>query len=147
MKILLFPVSIVFVFAVFFIGQFCYINKTASLPFGLYLKTNEPIAPGVVVVFTPDFKKHPHLYRYLTNDEVLMKKVSFVAGQKYKLPPAASYDNKGRPIEPYQPNTGMVKPGFIIVQGETIYSLDSRYLGAIPLSSVIDTVKPLLVWR
>lgn len=129
-----------------FVSQFCYINVTASLPVGLYVKTNQPVKIGSFVVFQPDLNKHPFVAKYLDPDIPLIKRVAALPGQKYQLPPASDIDSKGRAITPFSPGTGIVPSKQLVVIGNTKYSLDSRYLGFVPQSSIIDTITPLLVF-
>lgn len=146
MKKLLFIISLSAIVTLF-ISQFCYINVTASLPVGLYVKTNRPIKIGSIVVFQPDFDKYPFVARYLSSGLPLMKRVTALPGQKYQLPPASNTDSKGRAIKPWAITKGVVPANHIVVIGNTRYSLDSRYLGFISQSSIIDVVTPFLVWR
>lgn len=129
-----------------FISQYCYINTTASLPLGIYLKTEEAITPGVLVVFSPPKNLAEFVAKYTPKETPLLKKVVAVEEESYYLPKAATEDSKGRAVVPYFPRVGRVPHDHIIVQGETIYSLDSRYLGPIPLEQIITTVKPLFTW-
>lgn len=130
----------------FFISQRCYINTTASLPVGLYVKTKEPLKIGAIVVFSPDLDKHPFAAKYLEPDTPLMKRVAALPGQTYQLPPASDADSKGCSITPWAPAAGIVPTKHIIVTGDTKFSLDSRYLGFIPQCCVIDTVTPFFIW-
>ncbi|SDP35792.1 S26 family signal peptidase [Desulforhopalus singaporensis] len=129
-----------------FIAKYCYINTTASLPYGIYLKTNQPIEQGVLVAFYPPASKAEFVSRYTEPGTPLLKKVTFIGGEKYHLPPAAEQDSRGRPVIPYIPATGIVPQSHVIVEGETIHSLDSRYIGPIPTKLVITTIKPLWTW-
>ncbi|SDP01852.1 S26 family signal peptidase [Desulforhopalus singaporensis] len=142
--------SIVFSFVVLglcsFMAQYCYINTTASLPYGLYLRTNQPIEPGVLVAFYPPASKAEFVSRYTEPGTPLLKKVTFIGGEKYHLPPAAEKDSRGQLIPPYTPIRGVVPREHLIVEGKTIHSLDSRYIGPIPTSLVITTIKPLWTW-
>jgi conjugative transfer signal peptidase TraF len=145
MKVPLYIISLAAAIALF-ISQRCYINTTASLPIGLYLKTRQPLKIGTIVVFRPDLDKHPFVAKYLEPDTPLMKRVAALPGQAYQLPPASDADSKGRPITPWTPVTGIVPARHIIVTGDTEFSLDSRYLGLIPQCCVIDTVTPFFIW-
>jgi type IV secretory pathway protease TraF len=129
-----------------FISQRCYINTTASLPVGLYVKTKQPLKIGSIVVFHPDIDKHPFVAKYLDPDTLLMKRVAALPGQAYQLPPASDTDSKGRPISLWAPVAGIVPARNIIVTGDTEFSLDSRYLGFIPQCCVINTVTPFFIW-
>jgi len=146
MKKLLFIISLVAIMTLF-ISQFCYINVTASLPVGLYVKTNKLIKIGSIVAFRPDFDKYPFVTKYLTPGIPLMKRVAALPGQTYQLPLASDTDSKGHAIKPWAITKGIVPNNYLIVLGDTQYSLDSRYLGFIPQSSIIDIVQPFLVWR
>lgn len=142
-KIML-PCSLCFAVC-FFISQYCYINASASLPLGIYLKTSRAIANGSYVVFRPIASQQPLVSKYVTNTP-LMKRVAALPGQAYQLPPALDTDSKGRAITPFSPKTGIVPSEQFVVIGNTKYSLDSRYLGFVPQSSIIDTITPLFVF-
>ena len=129
----------------FFVSQHCYINVSASLPRGIYLKTSQAIANGTYVVFHPTAAQQPLVSKYVKNTP-LMKRVAALPGQAYQLPPASDTDSKGRAITPFCPKTGIVPSEQFVVIGDTKYSLDSRYLGFVPQSSIIDTITPLFVF-
>lgn len=145
MKIPLYIVSLTGGVALF-ISQFCYINITGSLPYGLYVKTHQPIKTGSIVVFRPNIKQYPFVAKYIKPGLPLMKKVSALPGQVYNLPLTSKADSKGNPIIPWTPTTSTVPDNHLFVLGVTKYSLDSRYLGFIPQTSVIHHVRPLLTW-
>jgi len=134
-----------FLAACFFISQYCYINTSASLPVGIYLKISQVITNGSFVVFHPTETQQPLVSRYVKKIP-LMKRVAALPGQTYQLPPASYADSKGRPIKAFEPQTGIVPANHLIVVGNTKFSLDSRYIGFVPQSSIIDTVTPLFVF-
>ena len=134
-----------FVIVAMFVSKFCYINTTASLPRGIYLKTSQPIGNDSFIVFHPTAAQQPLVSKYVKNTP-LMKRVAALPGQTYQLPPASDTDSKGQAITPFSPKTGIVPSAQFIVIGDTKYSLDSRYLGFIPQSSIIDTITPLFVF-
>ena len=129
----------------FFVSQYCYINVSGSLPRGIYLKTSRAIGNGSYVVFHPTAAQQPIVSKYVKNTP-LMKRVAALPGQVYQLPPASDRDSKGRAITPFSPKTGIVPSAQFVVIGDTKYSLDSRYLGFVPQSSIIDTITPLFVF-
>jgi conjugative transfer signal peptidase TraF len=129
----------------FFVSQYCYINVSASLPIGIYLKTSRAIGNGSYVAFHPTESQQPLVSKYV-KDTPLMKRVAALPGQAYQLPPASDTDSKGRAITPFFPKTGIVPSAQFVVIGDTKYSLDSRYLGFVPQSSIVDTITPLLVF-
>jgi len=143
MKIML-PCTLFFA-AYFFISQYCYINTSASLPVGLYVKNQKAITRGCYVVFHPTPAQQLHVSKYVKNLP-LMKRVAALPGQTYQLPPASDTDSEGRVITPFSPKTGIVPSEHLVVLGNTKYSLDSRYLGFVPQSSIIDTITPLWVF-
>ena len=142
-KILL-PCSLLFAVC-FFVSQYCYINVSASLPRGLYLKTSRVIGNGSYVVFHPTATQQAIVSKYVKNTP-LIKRVAALPGQEYRLPPASDKDSKGRSIKSFSPKTGIVPFAQFVVIGDTKYSLDSRYLGFVPQSSIVDTITPLLVF-
>lgn len=129
-----------------FIANCCYINTTSSLPVGLYIKTDRELTTGSFIVFEPDRQKHSFISRYIKENIPLIKKVAFTPGQNYTLPAAVTVDRSGRKIVPYLPKQGVVPEDHFIVLGNTVNSLDSRYLGLISSSQIIDQVVPFLVW-
>nr|WP_320192755.1 S26 family signal peptidase [uncultured Desulfobacter sp.] len=141
---ILMPCSLLFAVC-FFVSQYCYINVSASLPRGLYLKTSRAIGNGSFVVFHPTAAQQPLVSKYVKNIP-LMKRVGALPGQVYRLPPASKTDSKGRAITPFSPKTGIVPSEQFVVIGDTKYSLDSRYLGFVPQSSIVDTITPLVVF-
>ena len=131
--------------ACFFISQYCYINTSASLPVGIYLKISQVITNGSFVVFHPTAAQQILVSKYVQNIP-LMKRVAALPGQAYQLPPASDTDSKGRPITAFEPKTGIVPDNHLIVVGNTKFSLDSRYIGFVPQSSIMDTITPLFVF-
>jgi conjugative transfer signal peptidase TraF len=129
----------------FFVSQYCYINVSASLPIGIYLKTSRAIGNGSYVVFHPTESQQLLVSKYV-KDIPLMKRVAALPGQAYRLPPTSDTDSKGRAITPFFPKTGIVPSEQFVVIGNTKYSLDSRYLGFVPQSSIVDTITPLFVF-
>lgn len=144
MKFML-PSSLFFA-ACFFISQYCYINASASLPLGIYLKTSRAIANGSFVVFHPTAAQQPLVSKYVKNIP-LMKRVAALPGQAYQLPLASDTDSQGRPITAFEPKTGTVPANHLVVVGNTKFSLDSRYIGFVPQSSIIDTITPFFVFE
>jgi len=142
-KIML-PCSLLFA-VYFFISQYCYINASASLPRGIYLKTSRAIANGSFVVFHPTVAQQRLVSKYVKNTP-LMKRVAALPGQAYQLLPASDTDSKGRPITAFEPKTGIVPDNHLILVGNTKFSLDSRYIGFVPQSSIIDTITPFFVF-
>jgi|GEM_PF-2034691 len=129
----------------FFISQYCYINTSASLPVGLYVKNQKAITRGCYVVFHPTAAQQIHVSKYVKNLP-LMKRVAALPGQAHQLPPASDTDSKGRTITAFEPKTGIVPANHLVVVGNTKFSLDSRYIGFVPQSSIIDTITPLWVF-
>jgi type IV secretory pathway protease TraF len=76
-----------------------------------------------------------------------MKRVAALPGQAYQLPPASDTDSKGRLIAAFEPKTGVVPDSHLVVVGNTKFSLDSRYIGFVPQSSIIDTITPFFVFE
>lgn len=142
-KIML-PCSLLFAVC-FLISQYCYINASASLPLGIYLKTSRAITNGSFVVFHPTAAQQLLVSKYV-KDIPLMKRVAALPGQAYQLPPASDTDSKGRPVTAFEPITGIVPANHLVVVGNTKFSLDSRYLGFVPQSSIVDTITPLWVF-
>lgn len=148
------------------------INTSASMPLGLWrvLPPPEPPARGVTVLFCLDDLPTVALALlrgYIApgpcpnGSEPLLKRITAVAGDIVDVT-AAGITVNGEPL----PNTAQLErdpagrdlpaqpAGKYVVGGDHVWllsdfsplSFDSRYYGAVPVSSIIGTAHPILVW-
>jgi conjugative transfer signal peptidase TraF len=131
------------------------INVTQSLPPGLYwLSPTRQPARGSLVAFPPpaSVRELVTARRYLPPSVLLLKRVVAVAGDvvciagnRYSangipLDVIAAADHAGRPLPRPFPFCGVVPPGVVFVAGHGPSSLDSRYFGPVPLSTLTVAV-------
>lgn len=138
-----FGVSIVLVIAVVshFGGTIFYVNRTASMPMGIYVKLKDDVVvDGDVIVF-----RHPH------QKNNLIKYVLKMGAGEYCFDELGSVWLDGNPIAEIniekfsnaylnQSNCHLIEPGEIFVMGDHQNSYDSRYFGTIKKSNVIAKV-------
>lgn len=133
------------------------INVTPSLPRGLYWLTadHDPRRDSIVILFPPaPFRELIAQRGYLPSSVPLLKRVVALPGDtvctsagRYlaagvDLGPAAAADAAGRPLPSLFPFCDTVPPGAAFVAGHGPSSLDSRYFGPVPLST-LTVVVPL----
>jgi conjugative transfer signal peptidase TraF len=131
------------------------INVTQSLPPGLYwLSPTRQPARGLLVAFLPpaSVRELVAARHYLPPSVLLLKRVVAVAGDvvciadnRYSangisLDVIAVADHAGRPLPRPFPFCGVVPPGVVFVAGHGSSSLDSRYFGPVPLSTLTVAV-------
>ena len=131
------------------------INVTQSLPPGLYwLSPSRQPARGSLVAFPlpASVRELVTARRYLPPSVLLLKRVVAVAGDavciagsRYSangihLDAIAAADQAGRPLPRPFPFCGVVPPGVVFVAGHGPSSLDSRYFGPVPLSTLTVAV-------
>ena len=131
------------------------INITRSLPLGLYWITSDhdPDRGSIVVLFPPATIRELIAERhYLPTAVPLLKRVVALSGDTVctasghyvvagvDLGPIATADSAGRPLPPPFPFCGPVSPGVAFVAGAGASSLDSRYFGPVPVSTLTVAV-------
>jgi conjugative transfer signal peptidase TraF len=143
---------------------------THSLPWGIYRRTQEPIARGRLVHFClPD-----HLARYALEREYigagfcpgaaqeLVKSVAAVAGDEVEITaagvsvngaliphtPVYAADSCGRSHQLWRPEGRFIVPAGQVFVLSTFHprSWDSRYFGSLPLSVIRGTVREVWTW-
>ncbi len=144
------------------------LNTTPSLPRGLYLKTDEIVERGKIVLFCPDplvdafqlARKRGYI-SYGTcqgNYQHMIKRVVAVEGDSYSieatglrvneqlLPGSVPFavDSRGKPL-PVLRERGRIPAGRLLLYSEyDPRSYDSRYFGTVAESQVESVLQPLL---
>lgn len=146
------------------------INRTHSLPVGLYWQVNRPIARGDIVSFWPDDSTPFRLAKergYLIGGPydggygAILKKVVALSGDVVSITEAGVVVN-GRLITNSQPlpcdNTGAPLPQIrltdyrlgendvLFVSDHLPRSFDARYFGIQHTRQIIDVLVPVIVW-
>lgn len=143
------------------------INVTPSIPLGIYVRTGEGPAPGLIAEFCPSGMSAGESERYRgfglacpdRNIPLLKPVVAWpgdrvefsVAGMRVNgqlLPNTAprQMDGKGRPIHAWPAGEYTVETGKIVVASSYHSgSYDSRYLGPIAMGDVRSNLRPLWV--
>jgi conjugative transfer signal peptidase TraF len=131
------------------------VNVTSSLPRGLYwLSTaRQPDRGSIVTLPPPDSVRELVATRgYLPPSVLLLKRVVALAGDTVciadnlylangvAIDVIAAADQAGRPLPRPFPFCGVVPPGVAFVAGHGASSLDSRYFGPVPLSTLTVAV-------
>ena len=136
-----------------------YYNRTASIPIGLYYKTDfdGTVKKGDIVVFDPPFDVAKFAYErdYLPVGYPMMKKVAAIGGDEVNITSGtffaagiccggvSSQDSDGRELKAYPYDHYIVHEDEFIAVGTHERSWDSRYYGPIPVDRIIAKVKPL----
>jgi conjugative transfer signal peptidase TraF len=140
-------------------------NKTASLPLGLYLSFahdgNTPLARGDLACVSYERPKWA-TGEYLYPGELLCKRVMGVPGDVLNTRDDAtnevchegmcedvgkplSHDSSGRPLQHLTWKTDVIPVGmYYLGSTRRLNSMDSRYLGLMPQSRIVKTLRP--VW-
>lgn len=143
------------------------VNTTPSLPEGIYLKTQEQVERGKIVVFCPPQEEAFFLARkrgYLSSGfceggmERMIKHVAGVSGDNYSISAGGitingqllaqsaplTQDPAGR-LMPIRRESGRVPEGkLILYSGWNSRSFDSRYFGVVDSQRVQAVIRPLL---
>lgn len=133
-------------------------NASASVPIGLYTidAGKPPVVTDLVVVNAPEPLSAFLAERgYLPRGVPLMKRVAGVAGQRVcrtgrtisiddiEVAEALDHDESGRSLPIWQGCRVIAEGKILLLNGDTRNSLDGRYFGPIPASSIIGRVTPL----
>ncbi len=134
-------------------------NASASAPIGLYAIHRAPtVHVGDLVVIAPPAALAGWLSRrhYLPERVLLVKHVAAVAGQRVcrtgavitidgrTVGRALGRDRRGCPL-PAWSGCRLLKPGELFVMNPTVPdSLDGRYFGPLPVSTVLGRATPIL---
>jgi signal peptidase I len=127
------------------IGQIFFINRTSSMPRGLYIKINSHnLQIGDIIIFNID-KFKGNLAKYIAG----ISSNEFCSDENRDLwingiPTAQNNIDKYLKESPTQSTCQTLDPDEILVLGEHPDSYDSRYFGPIKTNQVIAKVK--LIW-
>ena len=145
-------------------GNRLIVNRTHSLPVGLYYWSDVPIKKGSIVLFKPDHStplEQLGLERgYEARALPLLKRVVALAGDVVSvsssgvsingqlLPNSAplSHDEAGRPLAMAQLDQFRLRPDQAFLMGVTSTSWDSRYFGPVSLARCSGSFVPVLTW-
>ena len=145
-------------------GHRLIINRTHSLPVGLYYWRDVPIKKGSIVLFKPDDStplEQLGIERgYEARELPLLKRVVALAGDVVSvsssgvsvngrlLPNSAPlfHDEAGRPLAMAQLDHFRLRPDQAFLMGVTPTSWDSRYFGPVSLSGCSGSLVPVLTW-
>ena len=145
-------------------GDRLIVNRTHSLPVGLYYWSDVPIKKGSIVLFKPDQStplEQLGIERgYEVRELPLLKRVVALAGDVVSvyssgvsingqlLPNSAPlfHDEAGRPLTMAQLDHFRLRPDQAFLMGVTPTSWDSRYFGPVPLSRCSGSYVPVLTW-
>lgn len=148
------------------------VNITESVPRGLYFLDERKIPRlGDMTVTVVDWARMPDgtVKTLLSKRAPLLKPVGAVAGQFLTtvgvniwrcadarspdstcvlLATAAPFDSRGRPLQVYRFNRTRVPDGFMFLGGMNVHprSLDSRYIGLVPVQWTSGVAHPLLTF-
>ncbi|CAH0351808.1 MULTISPECIES: S26 family signal peptidase [unclassified Sphingobium] len=134
-------------------------NASASAPIGLYrIQTDSDPPAGVLVAVTPTppLARWLAARRYLPEGVPLLKHVAAKAGQRIcrkggavsvdarPVAVARARDGRGRALPAWQ-GCRTLKPGELLLLNPTVPdSMDGRYFGALPASTLLGRATPLL---
>jgi conjugative transfer signal peptidase TraF len=145
------------------------INRTSSIPQGLYWTTAEPVEAGSYVIFCPpptDLFMVARRRGYVPNGSCpgelgfMMKRVAAVGGDSIrvdasgmyvngKMIPAttpAKFDSAGQPLPRLNIAERTLVDGELLLVGDaSSLSFDSRYFGPIGRNQITSTIRPVLV--
>lgn len=145
-------------------GHRLIVNRTHSLPVGLYYWSGVPIKKGSIVLFKPDHKVATEQLGFDRGYEVrrlpLLKRVVALAGDVVSvassgvsvngqlLPNSAplSHDEAGRPLAMLQLDHYRLGADQVFLMGITPTSWDGRYFGPVSLSRCSGSFVPILTW-
>jgi conjugative transfer signal peptidase TraF len=145
-------------------GHRLIVNRTHSLPIGLYYWSDVPIKKGSIVLFKPDQNFGPQQLGfgrgYESRELPLLKRVVALEGDIVSvsssgvsingqvLPNSAPlfHDEAGRPLAMAQLDHFTLRPDQAFLMGVTPTFWDSRYFGPVSLSRCSGSFVPVLTW-
>src|SRR6202008_1867734 len=157
-------VVVAFVTASILFGHRLIVNRTHSLPVGLYYWSDSPIKKGSIVLFKPDQSIAPEQVGfdrgYEARELPLLKRVVALAGDVVSvsssgvaingqlLPNSAPLfdDEAGRPLAMAQLDHFTLGTEQAFLMGVTSTSWDSRYFGPVSLARCSGSFVPVLTW-
>lgn len=152
------------VYAVLFVLHYALvINRSASFPEGVYLRTYQPFSRGELVLACPEDREE---FRYARERGMigyglcpgrygyLIKRVAAMEGDMVSFSEKAVCVN-GQPLEnsarrpdiPFRVEGSAVLHDEVLLMSEHPKSFDGRYFGSVKQQSVITTIRPLFLWR
>lgn len=155
-----------------FLPYFVAINRTPSIPVGLYLTSSLPVDKVSALEYdkitcfryrVPDwaesrtyFHAGGHLCKYLVakegdtlaQDESGVWQARGADGVTRLVGRIAETDSVGRPLPQHMLSAGTVPSGHVLITAPALErSLDSRYLGFIPVNDLTMKKRPLLTYE
>ena len=145
-------------------GNRLIVNRTHSLPVGLYYWSDVPIKKGSIVLFKPDQNIGPEQLGfdrgYEARELPLLKRVVALAGDVVSISSSGvtingellsnsaplSHDEAGRPLAMAQLDHFTLGTDQAFLMGVTPSSWDSRYFGPVPLSRCSGSFIPVFTW-
>src|SRR5258707_3475364 len=145
-------------------GDRLIVNRTHSLPVGLYYWSDVPIKKGSIVLFKPDQSIGPEKVGFDRGYEEralpLLKRVVALAGDVVSVSSSGVsingqllansaplfHDEAGRPLAMAQLDHFSLGTDQAFLMGVTPTSWDSRYFGPVPLSRCSGSFVPVLTW-
>lgn len=149
------------IFLFWCLGGFFILNRTPSLPYGLYFcRPIRIIQPGILVVIDlpPETRMLMETRGYIPKSGFLLKHIGALEGDSYMVDDKAFYVKKALvgPVKdrdscnrllPKIRGKFTVPPEYFLPVSATIpNSFDGRYLGAMPLKLIKSELIPLLIW-
>jgi type IV secretory pathway protease TraF len=126
------------------------------MPYGLYQLTavRAPLTRGAVVVLPVPASVHPWHWRWLP----LLKPIAGLAGDTVCNRDHTLYVNStpygpiyqsahGKPLPQLDTGCVVVPEAHVFLASPAPKSLDSRYIGAVPIVNLTAQATPLLTWR
>ena len=157
-------VVIAFVASSILFGHRLIVNRTHSLPVGLYYWSDMPIKKGSIVLFKPDRSIAPEQVGfdrgYEARELPLLKRVVALEGDVVSVSSSGvsvngellansaplSRDEAGRPMAMAQLDQFRLGTDQAFLMGVTPTSWDSRYFGPVSLSRCSGSFVPVLTW-
>ena len=148
---------VLFVLFINFAPKIIYLNTTRSLPLGLYLAIpGKNLRHGDIVVYVPpeEVREMIRERNYGSGDVLFLKHVGGLPGDVYGVAEdkfivngelkgmVQRQDNAGNPM-PVMDGPHIVPEGEFLPMGEKINSLDGRYMGTVPMESIMTRVVPI----
>lgn len=144
------------------VGVRVVVNLTPSLPYGVYLVTTyHPLTPGTLILFDPppDIAYLATFRQYVSPGTPFLKPVGANSGDVIcaidhtlsingvNLASIRDMDTEQRPLPFWQGCLTLDTDHVFPLSTMHSHSLDGRYFGAIPVTSVHGIAQPLLTWH
>jgi conjugative transfer signal peptidase TraF len=131
------------------------LNVSGSVPYGLYRLSAVPSAltPGMLVVLPVPASVQPWHSRWLPllkpvaatagQDVCVQEDTLWIGGQSYG---PVRHEAHGRRV-PHIEGCATVEPGMVFLASHAPASLDGRYFGSTPVSTLTARALPVLTWE